>query len=99
MDIVLFYDLNSQFFSSFCFRLHFFFPNLSFFSKPVLFFLHFAFRSPNEFLTFLEFSFCVYNIRYEEKIYDDSIPNHTDYDYTLYFLKYRCVLYQLFFLL
>ena len=46
-----------------------------------------------------EFSFCVYNIRYEEKIYDDSIPNYTDYDYTLYFLKYRCVLYQLFFLL
>lgn len=44
-----------------------------------------------------EFSFCVYNIRYEEKIYDDSIPNYTDYDYTLYFLKYRCVLYQLFF--
>ena len=84
MDID-FFTFKFTFFSSFCFRLHFFFPNLSFFSKPDFF--------------LSEFSFCVYNIRYEEKIYDDSIPNYTDYDYTLYFLKYRCVLYQLFFLL
>ena len=97
MDID-FFTFKFTFFSSFCFRLHFFFPNLSF-SQNLSFFLHFAFRSPKMDFFLSEFSFCVYNIRYEEKIYDDSIPNYTDYDYTLYFLKYRCVLYQLFFLL
>lgn len=97
MDID-FFTFKFTFFSSFCFRLHFFFSNLSFFSKPVFFSsLCFSLSQNGFFLS--EFSFCVYNIRYEEKIYDDSIPNYTDYDYTLYFLKYRCVLYQLFFLL
>lgn len=97
MDID-FFTFKFTFFSSFCFRLHFS-SQTCLFSQNLSFFLHFAFRSPKMDFFLSEFSFCVYNIRYEEKIYDDSIPNYTDYDYTLYFLKYRCVLYQLFFLL
>ena len=96
MDID-FLRLNSHFFPLSVF-VCIFLPKPVFFLKTCLFFFTLLFALPKWIFSFRIF-FCVYNIRYEEKIYDDSIPNYTDYDYTLYFLKYRCVLYQLFFLL
>lgn len=60
MDID-FFTFKFTFFSSFGFRLHFFFSNLSFL-------LHFVFRSPKMDFFLSEFSFCVYNVGYEEKI-------------------------------
>ena len=56
MDID-FFTFKFTFFSSFCFRLHFFFPNLSFFSKTCLFFFTLLFALPKWIFFFPNFLF------------------------------------------
>lgn len=58
MDID-FFTFKFTFFSSFCFRLHFFFQNLSFFSKPVFFSSLCFSLSQNGFFSFRIFFLCL----------------------------------------
>lgn len=56
MDID-FFTFKFTFFSSFCFRLHFFFSNLSFFLKTCLFFFTLLFALPKWIFFFPNFLF------------------------------------------